>query len=319
MRAGSVDRHCFAWPGVWQADWMAVTETAANRSSKNEGKLRMKRILWGGLALLLCAHSWAADVAAVRKRVESSMLLTGSIVIAPEGTVRSFQIDQADKVPAPVQELLQKNVPQWAFEPVQQDGRPVNARATMSVRVVANELADGNYALSIRGVYFDESAPGEQVSGKSMPAPRYPAEASYAGVTGTVYLLLQVGSQGQVEDAIAQQVNLEGVGSDQEMARFRKVLAEASLRAAKHWTFNRPTTGPLAQAEHWLVRAPVAFRLPGTRRQDGYGQWRTYVPGPRQTAPWGQELAEGSADALPADGVAPAQSRLHLLTPLGSS
>ncbi|MET0331162.1 MAG: energy transducer TonB [Dyella sp.] len=283
----------------------------------------MKRFLFGSLALLLCAHGWAADADAVRKRVESSMLLTGSIVIAPEGTVRSFQIDHTDKVPAPVLELLQKNVPQWTFEPVQQDGQPVNARATMDVRVVANQLADGNYALSIRGVHFGDDAPGENVSSKTRVSPRYPVEAVSARVPGTVYLLLQVGRQGQVEGAIAEQVNLEAVGSDQEMARFRKVLADASLSAARRWTFNPPSTGRRVQADHWFVRVPVQFNLsgPGLHSRAGYGQWQTYVPGPRQVAPWAQEskLAEGSVDALPADGIAPAQSSLHLLTPLAAS
>jgi hypothetical protein len=283
----------------------------------------MKRFLCGGLALLLCAHGWAADTEAVRKRVESSMLLTGSIVITPEGAVRSFQIDQADKVPAPVQELLQKNVPQWAFQLAPEQGEPVDTRATMNVRVVANEQADGNYALSIRGVHFGDYAPGENVSSKTRVAPRYPIEAVSARAPGTVYVLLEVGRQGQVEDAIAEQVNLEVVGSDQEMTRLREVLADASLRAARRWTFNPPTTGPLVQAEHWFVRVPVQFNLsgPGQRPQAGYGQWRTYVPGPRQTAPWGQnsKLADSSADALPDGGIASAQSSLHLLTPLGST
>jgi hypothetical protein len=282
----------------------------------------MKRFLYGGLALLLCAHGWAADTEAVRKRVESSMLLTGSIVITPEGAVRSFQIDQADKVPARVQELLQKNVPQWAFQLAPEQGEPVDTRATMNVRVVANEQADGNYALSIRGVHFGDYAPGENVSSKTREAPRYPMEAVSARAPGTVYVLLEVGRQGQVEEAIAEQVNLEVVGSDQEMARLRKLLADASLRAARRWTFNPPTTGPLVQAEHWYVRVPVQFSLSGPRQrpQAGYGQWRTYVPGPRQTAPWGQnsKLADSSADALPDGGIASAQSSLHLLTPLAA-
>jgi hypothetical protein len=283
----------------------------------------MKRLLGGGLALLLCAHGWAADTAAVRKQVESSMLLTGSIMITPEGAVRSFQIDHADKVPAPVQELLQTNVSQWAFEPVRLDGRPINARAVMSVRVAAKEQADGNYALSIRGVNFDDTAPGEYPTRKTWSTPRYPPEAASAGAAGTVYVLVKIDRQGQVEDAIAEQVNLEAVGSESEMARMRKALADASLRSIKHWTFNPPTTGQLANPEHWVVRIPVQFHLYGLgrRSQSGYGQWQTYVPGPRQAAPWGgdSKLAEGSADALPDDSVAPAQSNLHLLTPLGSS
>lgn len=54
----------------------------------------MKRILLGMLAMALSFSVMAAGPGAVRKTIESSMLLTGTIVVGPEGQVTEYAIDQ---------------------------------------------------------------------------------------------------------------------------------------------------------------------------------------------------------------------------------
>ena len=49
----------------------------------------------------------------MRKQVEASMLVTGELVVAPDGTVKSYTLDRADKLPPEVRELLAKVVPGW--------------------------------------------------------------------------------------------------------------------------------------------------------------------------------------------------------------
>lgn len=82
--------------------------------------------------LLLCAVSslaWAGGNAlAVRKQVELSMLLSGNIVVEKDGSVGSYTVDQREKIPPGVLQLLESNVPKWQFEPVLVDGQPVRAR-----------------------------------------------------------------------------------------------------------------------------------------------------------------------------------------------
>jgi len=44
----------------------------------------------------------------------------------------------------------------WRFEPVLLDGKPVAAKAPMSMRVVASKRDDGNYNIGIRSAYFGQ-------------------------------------------------------------------------------------------------------------------------------------------------------------------
>jgi hypothetical protein len=283
----------------------------------------MKRLLIGLCCGLFSCAVLAAGLAAVRKLVQASMLVTGSIIVAPDGSVRSYTIDRAEKLPAVVVGLIGKNVPNWKFEPSALDGRPVAAKATMGLRVVAKPVGDGNYSISIGGVQFGQGASDESISYKHREAPSYPIWAAQARVSGTVYLLLRVGRQGQVEDALAEQVNLGVTASDASMERWRHVLANAALNAARRWTFNTPTSGKHVGDDYWVARVPVNFSLreSGQPFRDAYGQWKAYVPGPRQPVPWfdkGRMMSTG-VDALPAGGIYQVDQGLRLTTPLAGA
>jgi outer membrane biosynthesis protein TonB len=283
----------------------------------------MKRFLMGLFCALLSAATLAAGPNEVRKRVQASMLLTGKIVVAPDGSVRSYVVDKAEKVPPAVISLIANNVPKWKFEPTLLDGKPVAAEAEMSFRVVAKPIGDENFSISINGAEFGRGKLGESISSKKRVTPVYPPEAAHSGVSGTVYLLLRVGRQGQVVDAVAEQVNMTVLGSDTELERWRQVLANSALRAARQWTFDPPTSGKGVDAEYWLVRVPVNFnlRIDGMLRSGGYGQWQAYVPGPRQPVPWfdNKPMASTSADALPDGDIQQVDQGLHLTSPLNGT
>lgn len=55
----------------------------------------MRRRLIGLFCALLSGAALAAGPGGVRKRIQASMLLTGTIVVAPDGSVRSYLIDKA--------------------------------------------------------------------------------------------------------------------------------------------------------------------------------------------------------------------------------
>ncbi|MEO8998657.1 MAG: energy transducer TonB [Rhodanobacter sp.] len=279
----------------------------------------MKRWLIGLLIILMSGAALAAGSAAVRKRVQASMLVTGAIVVASDGSVSSYVIDKPEQLPPMVTGLIAESIPRWKFAPTLLDGRPVAAKAKMSVRFVAKPLDDDKYSIGIGGTQFGQDMPGEVITYKDRVAPTYPLQAVRFRISGTVYLLLRVGRQGEVQEAMAEQVNLVVVDNDEEMERWRKVLANSALAAARKWTFNLPTSGEHMNDEYWVARVPVVYGLiSGQVRSDDYGKWQPYVPGPEQPVPWidDPQLLSGTVDALPDEGLHPLEKNgLRLITP----
>ncbi|MBB6189574.1 energy transducer TonB [Rhodanobacter sp. MP7CTX1] len=289
----------------------------------------MKRWLMGLFCLLLAGTALASSLKDVRERVQASMLVTGSILVAPDGSVRSYTIDHAEKLPPVVAGLIDNGTKSWIFTPVLIDGQPVAARASMSLRVVAKPDGKDDYTISVAGAQFgedkkdkgDDSEPGETITYDTHPSPHYPPSAVSAGVWGTVYMRLLINRQGRVEDAIAEQVNMGVVASDRELDKWRNVLADASLRTAKGWTFHIPTIGREATKDHWEARVPVSYSIDGRTPRERYGKWDPYVPGPEQAVPWQQKSEEssGAADAIADGGLYQIGSGLQLTTPLNGA
>ena len=261
--------------------------------------------------------------AAVRQRVESSMLVRGEVFIEVDGSVSALQLHREEVLPPAVAKLVRDAVLQWRFEPVMEGGHVVRARAPMSLRVVARKLEGDQYDVSLRGVnfYSYESGDPKRVSTIDMKPPHYPEQAFLAGASGNVYLLVKIGRDGKVEDAFAEQVNLTFLSNEADQRRFRDVFAKSAVAAARRWRFRVPSEGEAAAQSSWNVRVPVDYSLGDAVRRDddGYGRWVSYVPGPRERAPWRDETQEAgfSLDTLADGGIYMADDRgPHLLTPL---
>lgn len=266
------------------------------------------------------ASAFAQGPAAVRKQAESSMLVTGTVDVEADGSVSGYQIDKPQALPEAVTSLLGQAVPSWRFEPVLVNGRPSPVRARMSVRLAARKREGGEYMLSVRSASFGEEPgdAGETVSARQMKPPSYPMAAAQIGVHGMAYLLLKIGRDGSVEDVFAEQVNLRVIGNERQMQQARKLLADASIRAARNWTFNPPIAGDEVDAPFWIVRVPVDYRL-NDKPEPAYGQWEGYVPGPLASAPWIMPTIDsaGSPDALVSGGIYRVGRGPRLLTLLG--
>lgn len=266
-----------------------------------------------GVALLTCAlltgtllagtaSAFAGGRAEVRKQVEASMLVTGTVDIDPAGGVTSYDLEQAEALPKAMLDVVDKLVREWRFEPMLVDGKAVHARSPMQLRLVTKQDGE-NYLLRIGGVtFFGDKGEGSLSRGKLRP-PRYPAEAVYKGVGGTVYLVLRVGRDGSVEDVVAEQVNLHVVGTERQMTNFRDLLAQTAIKTARTWMFNFPADGEDADSPFMSVRVPVDFIAPDTRPEEA-GKWQAYVPGPRQGVPWRNwDASLQSPDTLATGGV----------------
>ncbi|MDR3444901.1 energy transducer TonB [Dyella sp.] len=286
----------------------------------------MKRIyvvwLCGWLLAGAVGVTDAATASQVRKTAEVGMLVTGTVEVNPNGSLHGYALDEPEKLPPVVVEVIGKTVSSWEFKL----SGPITdvLKTKMSLRVVAKPLGDGQFKVAVEGSSFGEpGARSDQVSSKDRARPLYPQAAINARVSGTVYLVLRVGRDGAVQEAIAEQVNLDQYDRDAAMERYRKWLTDASLQAARGWTFNTPSSGADKDNPYWVVRVPVNFNLRAwgaPQQKHPYGEWEAYIPGPRQTPPWiGKALASESPDAMSEGDVGAGDARLQLVTPLGGA
>jgi hypothetical protein len=167
-------------------------------------------------------------------------------------------------------------------------------------------MDDKRYKLYLAGAHFDPEGVPFKDTGPRRTRPHYPMQAIRERVSGTVYLVLKVDPQGHVIDAMAEQVNLRVAGDERQMERFRGLLANSALEAARTWTFDPRLLGESA-GDHY-VAMPVSYWLSNAQlpsSPDAPAHWDVYIPGPRKAVPWfdaGRVFA-GSVDALPDDGV----------------
>ena len=278
----------------------------------------MDKRFWMGLLLMSCVGAVSAGgPSAVRKQVESSLLVKGTIDLHADGSVAGYALDKPDAVPEGIVGMIARAVPMWRFEPIEITSGATRARANMSMRIVAKKTDSGDFNVQIRGAqFFGQERPGESVTSAKLQPPAYPEMAARSGVGGTVYTVVKIGRDGRVEDAIVEQVNLRVISNARDMEQWRAVLAKAALRAVKDWTFNPPTTGEEVGKPYWTARVPIEFVAPD-QRLPTEDKWEAYVPGPRQTASWiTQDSGAEAADALAGGGVYPVGTGPRLLTAL---
>lgn len=254
---------------------------------------------------LFCAGATAA--AGDPPETRYSMFVHGTITVDAHGDVLEWALDDAEKLPEPVRELLARNVDQWRFEPVHHDGQPVRSRSAMFVRVTAEPLPDERLALRVHSASFsalsDASLPiaSSTTDTVKRPRPRYPASAVRAGVSATVYLVARIDAAGKVMQVAAEQVNLNQRMHENEQKRWRRVFADNAAQTVRKWQFVAAANSAAAPR---TMRVPIVYRL--RRNQPTYGVWQAYLPGPRASISWlDDDAAPGSAaDALPGGSIA---------------
>jgi hypothetical protein len=257
-----------------------------------------RRILLFTLLALCAFAASAARYDTVRKQVEASMLVTGELVVAPDGAVKSYKLDRADALPPQTRELLAELVPAWELDVKKADGSPLQSPAAvkMSVQLVGRPTGvDDQLRITIGDTAFwDPKAPVEvEAKGKLTP-PKYPPFAYRSGMSGIVYVVVRLNPDGTVAETHAERVDMTVLADERTLRKFGKVLADAAVGTAKQWTF---TIAPerLAKPEPAAVRVPVEFALAGSNPtpKTEYGRWRAYVPGPYAPIPWQNRTADG--------------------------
>ena len=280
-------------------------------------------LLCGLLAGSVSAGTSRADV---RKTIESSLLVTGSVDIGGDGAVIAHRVDHPEMLPQAVRDLVARTVPKFRFEPPVVDGRPVaKGRAKMGLRVVATPHENGDFRIRLANASFGAQAEPDskdKLLPHKMTPPVYPAVAYQMNVSGTVYLVLKIGGEGKVEDVAVEQTNLTVLGNERQMRRSRAMLETTSTAAARRWEFDTTVWNAPESGGFWSVRVPVAFTLRDSMDREPsatpYGRWEAYVPGPKHRVSWlSDEENRRSPDAMVAGVAQPVGSGPKLLTRLG--
>jgi hypothetical protein len=275
----------------------------------------MKKVMFGALLAMATMVAQAGSI----KDIESSAVVSGTIVLAKDGTVQTAVIDDGAKYGQTIADMVRTAALQWRFQPVLRHDEPVVAKSSMHVRVVLKKMPDGNYSARIKGATFGDSSTDStdtlHDADKRIP-PKYPPAAIRGRVQGTVYLALRVDRSGHVVEAVAEQVNLSNIGSDHILNQYRTILAESALKAARQWSYAIPTTGPLAKQDNWTAHVPVNYALNELGMPKPDRTWVSYVPGPYTPAPWIDKPDMNAADALADDAVRTEGAGPTLLSPL---
>lgn len=245
---------------------------------------------------LLASPAWAQ-----KPKPEFAMSAGGELVIAPDGTVRTWKMD-SNRLGEEVQALLQRNVEQWRFEPILMDGKAVTARTRMTVELEALPQGEG-YLLKVARVWF-----GSLQSRGTVKPPSYPNSAVRAGLGARVLLAVKLDAEGNVVAMHPYQTSLSKWGSEKQAQRWRRRFEQASMNAVKDWKYvPGETIGGVTVGSSVIV--PIVFQIanPGEGRRTA-NVWRGYAPGPISPAPWSDQssvaaldtgdLADGQAAAL---------------------
>jgi hypothetical protein len=290
-----------------------------NHSLRGKGT---RYVWWLLCGLVLASAVRAESVASMQKRAEASMLVTGFVDIAPDGALSSMTMDHPELLPDNVKALVSRASAHWRFEP-DVDENATTRHVPMSLRVVARTESDGVYRSRIRGATFGGQAGENQIRVKSLQPPKYPMFAARYRISGDVYLLLRINPQGAVTDVTADQVNLDTVTDQQLMRQIRKLFADASVDAARHWKYEVLQPGKAGDGA-WLVRTPIHFAMldPTAGPLQLYGQWLVYVPGPLEPVVWlekyGLKQPTDNTDSMPTGRLQLLQQQVALVTPLDS-
>ena len=255
------------------------------------------------LVALLPRSALAADVDYFTAQTD------GRLTIGADGRVLAVELEGEGALGEDVIAGFEERIRAWRFEPVTENGQPVNVVGRMHLRLVAaRREGEKSTTFGIRQVTFlDPPGTAGPERHPRMTPPAYPRAALREGVGAEVELLVRVGAGGAADAIAADRVALLSAGGHPaRQGNLAMQFTAASERAARSWTFP-------GHAEGEVLRVPVTYHVGRPGEATG---WRLSLPQPVERPAWAvAELARDEALELAANGEA-ASERLRLLTPL---
>lgn len=258
------------------------------------------------IKVLMSALLLAAGGVAAAEPAYFSAKVDGQLTIGPQGDVVDVTLEGADWMGEEVVKGYERKIRGWRFEPVLEDGKPVNAVGRMALSLVAvrdDEARTAHFAIR-RVVFLDPAGADEPPgAGRKLRIPAYPAEAVHSGTGANIMLVAELDAQGDVKRVAAESVHLTGNVPKQKFKYFGKQFRRAAEQAASQWRFDH-------LAGEGIVRIPMVFSVSRSGNAPG---WQRIHPFRIKAPAWVQQV-----DAPPMDLAANGEGsrRLQLLTPL---
>lgn len=258
------------------------------------------------LSLLLALAAVAPAHAAEAPLEVYTTTADGSLTIGANGEVLAVELKSGGNLGTGVLEGFEQRIRAWRFEPITEDGRPVNAVGRMHlVLVAAKRRGESTATFGINRVQFLDPpgatpGPAGDAMRPDMPPPRYPNEALRAGRGARLELLVRVDAEGRPTDVAVERLMMFGGASAD--ARLAGKFRSATEAAVRKWRIP-------GQAPGGVVSVPVTFRM------SGEGWVRTVAMQTEMPAWAVMERQSGDAVAV-GEGGAKSAEAIRLLTPL---
>lgn len=232
----------------------------------------------------------------------------GSLTVGADGSVIDVKLDNQAALGPDAAKGYEQHIRGWRFEPVIEDGKPVNAMARMKLSLVAIRKSGAREAtFGIRRVWFTDPptvAASNPAGRPKMDRPRYPAGPVREGVGAKLELLVRLDGEGRVSEVATERLVLLGRDPGTHKGKFSANFRKAAEKVAREWII--PGYG-----EGALVIVPVSFWPTPTT-----DAWQQVHAGVVELPAWAAAArSEKAAVDLVASGER-TSSRLRLLTPL---
>lgn len=227
----------------------------------------MSRRLFGLLLALapLASASGFDEVHAAR--------VFGSVTIDERGAVLDVELDQG-KLGDEVNSGLAEQVRSWRFEPVLEQGQPVQAQVRLSADLLAfRQRGTEGLALAVSRARF--SLQPAATEARPLAQPAYPPDAASQGIGADVTLMVRVGEGGKAEDAAVASLMLMGeragapASRERHAARFARSATEVAGRWQYPWAkagetieVNVRYTPPGFDGRRWVRAFPIGVDAP---------------------------------------------------------
>ena len=272
---------------------VAVGAVAASQSPAPESRAEDSAVISDAVQRIALADG-------VRRADRFVATAHGRIVVEPDGRVSDVRLD----MPRATRDIYEQAIARWRFEPMRVGGEPVRAETRFTL-IATGTAIDGSddMRLGIGNVWFHgseslEGAEEQREPRSALVPPRYPQDAAVAGYGGTVNVLVALDAEGRVTDAGVASLTLSrsALRSERQAVSMARRLADASVSAARGWTFADPAVIAAGSAV-----VPVTFHPP----QLEMGGWTPQIPLDVTPLPW-MVAAQSQAVALTAGGEASA-------------
>lgn len=284
------------------------------------------------LAALLAVPFAASAVSSAD--IQAPVLITRidcRIVIDTTGRVAEYR--PKTTLPAPLGDRVRDMVMAVRFQPVEIDGRVVNAETDMRVAITAAETSDGGLKLALDNLSFPNALKMPSGAGGKPPLAQkfsvdFPEAALRTGANADLLAVLHFGPDGRVVDAAIEQSALVRTRArPADAAAVLSAFEKATLKALRRWRAD-PEAMPADSrvGDGFVSYIPVSFRIgagPESMPADAKpGEWMLETRSTRRVPTWMTVVEHapqpGVADL--ADGeMAGINTRFRLAAPLDAA